>query len=130
MRKLFVAATAALLSLAIVAAPASAKPKYTAADFDYVATIDCGWGPFTVGSGVDTASPFVELYTGIELLPVEWKLQIGEDTYHELIPNRYRGVRLTCSYDDGVATGKVKVVVKLDQFLDRLRAARGRGRDA
>jgi hypothetical protein len=115
MRKLLVAGMAALLSLAIVAAPASAK-RHSAEEFDYVATIDCGFGPWVVGSGVDTASPFVELNTGVELHPVEWSLQIGDATYEERIPNRYRGIRLTCSYDDGFATGKVRVVVKLDQF--------------
>jgi hypothetical protein len=109
MRKLFVAGMATLLSLTIAAAPASAK-KLSADDFESVATIDCGHKPMRVGSGLDTASPFVDLKTGKQYLPVEWHVRVGDATFDEVIPNDYKGHRSVCSYDDGVATGTVTVV--------------------
>ena len=110
MRKLLVAGMATLLSLAIMAAPASAK-KYSADDFDYVATIDCGPGPaMVVGAGVETSSPFVDLKTGRTFLPVEWHVTFEGGSFDEVIENSYKGRRMVCSYDDGFATGEVTVV--------------------
>jgi hypothetical protein len=109
MRKPLVAGMAALLFLMIAAAPASAK-KHPPDAFDSVATIDCGHGPMRVGSGLDTASPFVDLKTGKRYLPVEWHVAFGDTSFDEVIPNRYKGRRLVCSYDDGFATGTVTVV--------------------
>ena len=110
MRKLLVAGTATLLTLAIAAMPASAK-KHSPDEFDSVAALDCGHGPaMRVGSGLDTASPFVDLKTGKQYLPVEWRVRIGDMAFEEVIPNEYKGHRVVCRYDDGTATGTVTVV--------------------
>src|SRR5215213_9814875 len=110
MRKLLTPGLSALLCMAVIAAPASAK-KHSAAEFDYVATIDCGHGkPMVVGSGMDTAAPLVDLKTGRRFLPVEWHVAVGDSTYDEVITPAPAGRRTTCGYDDGEATGTVVVV--------------------
>ena len=110
MRKTLTVGLSALLCMAILAAPASAK-KHSASGFDYIATIDCDRGkPMVVGSGVDTASPFVDLKTGRRFLPVEWHLTIGSASYDEVITPSPAGRRIVCSYDDGWAKGTVTVV--------------------
>jgi hypothetical protein len=110
MRNLITAGISALLCMALVAAPASAK-KHSAAEFDYIATIDCGHGkPMVVGSGMDTAEPLVDLKTGRRFLPAEWHLAIGTFAYDEVISPAPAGRRMACSYDDGEATGTVVVV--------------------
>ena len=124
MRNLFAAGMAALLCLALAAAPAAAKKrgdKHSADEFSYVATIDCGRGPMVVGSGDNTSDPFVVLRTGKRFLPAEWHVRWDGGGFDEVIPNTYRGRRLWCTYDDGFATGWVKVVVD--------HAGHGRGRD-
>ena|SRR5215213_6231556 len=110
MRNLITAGISALLCMALVAAPASAK-KHSPAEFDYIATIDCGHGkPMVVGSGMDTAAPLVDLKTGRRFLPVEWHLAVGTSAYDEVITPAPAGRRMTCGYDDGEAKGTVVVV--------------------
>jgi hypothetical protein len=109
MRKLLAAGMAALLCLALAAAPASAK-KHAAGEFSYVATIDCGHGPMVVGSGDDTSNPFVVLKTGKRFQPVEWHVTYPGGAVDEIIPDAPRGHRMVCGYDDGFATGTVTVV--------------------
>jgi hypothetical protein len=113
MRKLFAAGMAALLCLALAAAPASAKKrgdKHTADEFSYIATIDCGRGPMVVGSGDNTSDPFVVLRTGKRFLPVEWHVRWEGGGFDEVIPDAPRGRRMWCTYDDGFAKGWVVVV--------------------
>ena len=111
MPKLVPAVMAALLCLALAAAPASAK-KHSPDEFDFIATLDCGHGPMTIGSGVDTASPFVDLETGRIFQPVEWHVTTPGGPFDEIEPNQPKGKRQTCRYDDGVAVGNV-IVVKM-----------------
>ena len=121
MRKLLTAGLSALLCMAILAAPASAK-KHSASDFDYIATIDCGHGqPMVVGSGMDTAAPLIDLKTGRRFLPVEWHLTFDGSSYDEVVTTSAEGRRMACAYDDGYATGTL-IVVKAGN-------ANGRGRD-
>jgi hypothetical protein len=116
MRKLLVFGVAVLASLAIGAAPAAARkhdqpPKHTADEFSYVATLNCGQGPMVVGSGDNTADPFVELQTGQRYFPLMWHVKWDGGGFHEVLPNPQRGGRrMLCSYDDGFATGVVIVV--------------------
>jgi hypothetical protein len=110
MRKLFTVGMAAVLCLAIAASPAAAK-KHSAADFPFIATLDCGHGgPMVVGAGVDTADPFVDLKTGKNYLPLEWHVRIGDMAFDEIIERSVKGHPMTCSYDDGEAVGEVVVV--------------------
>ena len=110
MRKLLTSGLSALLCLAVIAAPASAK-KHSASTYDYIATIDCGHGkPMVVGSGMDTAAPLVDLKTGRQFLPVEWHLAVGTFSYDEVISPAPAGRRIACDYDDGEAKGTVVVV--------------------
>lgn len=113
MRKLFAAGMAALLCLALAAAPASAKKradKHSADEFSYVATINCGRGPMVVGSGDNTADPFVVLRTGKRFYPVEWHVRWEGGGFDEVIADAPRGRRMWCTYDDGFAKGWVLVV--------------------
>src|SRR5687768_14670897 len=59
LRKITTLGTAAVVALALSAAPASAKqpPK---GEFDYYAQLDCGSGAMEVGSGSDLWSTFVD----------------------------------------------------------------------
>lgn len=110
MSKLLTAGMATLCCLAVLAAPASAK-KHAASEYDYIATIACGHGKsMTVGSGVDTTSPLVDLKTGRKLLPAEWHIAYDGGTYDEVVSPAPVGRRITCRYDDGFATGIVIVV--------------------
>jgi hypothetical protein len=124
MRNLFAAGMAALLCLALAAAPAAAKKrgdKHSADEFSYVATIDCGRGPMVVGSGDNTSDPFVVLRTGKRFLPAEWHVRWDGGGFDEVVSPAPRGRRMWCTYDDGFATGWVAVV--------KDRGGHGHGRD-
>ena len=116
MRKMLATGLAAVACLAIGAAPAAAKkkerpPKHTADEFSYVATLDCGPGPMVVGSGDNTSDPFVDLHSGKVYLPLEWHVTWDGGGFDEILPSPRKGGRaMTCSYDDGFATGTVVVV--------------------
>jgi hypothetical protein len=108
MRKLITAATAAILTVGIAAAPASAK-KVDAAGFSYIATIDCGSGNITVGSSDDMYAPLVDLKTGKSYLPIAWHVRFGDQEIVDsngVVSKKARD----CSYDDGFATGTVTVI--------------------
>ena len=108
LRKIATLGTAAVVALALSAAPASAKKPVNASAFSYVATIDCGSGPFQVGSTDDLWAPLVDLRTGKKLKPIAWNVSGEGFAVEESIaePKKHSAV---CSYDDGVATGTVTV---------------------
>ena len=103
MRKLLTATVATLFCLALVAAPASAKRAYT-----YTATIDCGQGPVVVGSYDNLWAHLEELDSDRRYKPVEWHVTVGGRSIDIVKPGNGRK-RVTCSYDDGQATGTVVV---------------------
>jgi hypothetical protein len=109
MLKLPAAGMATLVSLTLLAAPAVAK-KPDPSTFSYVATIDCGKGPFQIGSGDDVWSPFVDLHNGKTYQPVEWHVKAGDSRFDLVNPDPEKGKRSVCTYDDGVATGTVTLV--------------------
>ena len=106
MRKLFTAGTATLLLLAAGAPAASAKPK---TDYSYIATIDCGSGPMTVGSTDDLFAPLVDLSTGRRYRPLAWDVAVGSESIQVTSGKHIPKHAVDCSYDDGVATGTVTV---------------------
>src|SRR2546430_16835287 len=109
MLKLPAAGMAAIVSLTLFAGPASAK-KPDPSTFSYVATVDCGKGPFKIGSGDDVWSPFVDLKNGKAYQPVEWHVKAGDSSFDLVNPDAPKGKRDVCGYDDGVATGTVTLV--------------------
>jgi hypothetical protein len=109
MLKLSAAGMAAVVSVTLFATPASAK-KPDPSKFSYVATVDCGKGPFQIGSGDDVWSPFVDLHNGQSYEPVAWHVKAGESLFDLTNPDAPKGKRSVCSYDDGTATGTVTLV--------------------
>jgi hypothetical protein len=105
-RKLLAAGAVAVVSLALVAGPASAKKPR---DYAYFATIDCGSGPVRVGSGEDLWAPLVDLASGKKYKPVAWNVTVGEFVLQETKNDAPRKHAVDCSYSDGVATGTVTV---------------------
>ena len=110
MRKL-ITGIATLAILALVASPAAAHPKskFPRAPYTYVATIDCGSGPVTVGSYDDLWADLEDLDSRKRYRPVEWHVTVGENSFDEVKDGRVKKHRTACSYDDGVATGTVVV---------------------
>ena len=104
--KLATLGTAALVALTL-AAPASAK-KPPRGEFSFVAVIDCGDGPTTVGSTDDLWAPLVDLRTGKKYKPIAWSVSGDWGSLEESIrePKKHSAV---CSYDDGGAAGTVTV---------------------
>jgi hypothetical protein len=107
LRKIATYGTAAIVALALSAAPASAK-KPPKRGFDYYAQIDCGWGPMQVGSGTDLWSTLVDLETGRRYKPIAWDVS-GEGFSVQETKSEPKKHSAVCSYDDGVATGTVTV---------------------
>ena len=106
MRKPLTATLATILFTVLLASPAAAKTE-----FAYVATIDCGSGSVVVGSQKTIWSALEELETGRTYKPVEWHLTVGGRNIDIVKPGEGRE-RLSCSYDDGEATGTVVVDVR------------------
>ena len=109
MRKLL-AGMATLLCFALIAAPASAKPKPPAASYDVIATIDCGKKPMVVGSGNDLWAPLVDLKTGRQFLPVAFNVVFEGEAIDLVNPDPPRGRQVVCSYEDPDVTGTVTLV--------------------
>jgi hypothetical protein len=107
LRKLATLGTAAVVALALLAAPASAK-KPPKSSFDYYAQLDCGSGPMQVGSGSDLWSTFVDLETGRKYKPIVWDVS-GEGFVVQETKSEPKKHSVVCAYDDGVATGTVTV---------------------
>ena len=107
LRKIATFGTAAVVALALSAAPASAKqpPK---GPFDYYAQLDCGSGVMEVGSGSDLWSTFVDLETGRKYKPIAWDVS-GEGFVVKETRSEPKKHSVVCAYDDGVATGTVTV---------------------
>ena len=111
LRKLAALGTAAVVALALSAAPASAKqpPK---GPFDYVAQLDCGAGIMEVGAGADLWSTFHDLATGEKYKPIAWNVS-GEvnGKPFSVVESRSEPKKhsVACRYDDGVAKGTVTV---------------------
>ena len=85
-----------------------------------MATINCGRGPMEVGSGDNTADPFVELKYGKKYFPIVWHVKWDGGKFHEVLPNPVKGGRpMVCSYDDGFAKGFVIVVKERGNGRDR-----------
>jgi hypothetical protein len=113
MRKLFTAGTAAILTLTLAASPAVAKKQrgLDPAQFAYIATIDCGFKPMTVGSGEELYSPMYELRTGLKLQPIAWNVTFpGGGSMVDSSGVKTRLSRV-CAYSDGYATGTVTVTL-------------------
>jgi hypothetical protein len=106
LRKIATFGTAAVVALAMLAAPASAKKPVSADAFSYIAQIDCGSGPLEVGSTDDMWAPLVDLRTGKKLKPIAWKVS-GEGFSVDETNGKPNKQSVTCAYDDGVATGTV-----------------------
>lgn len=108
LRKIATLGTAAVVALAMSAAPASAKKPVNADAFSYIAQIDCGGGLLQVGSTDDLWAPLVDLRTGRKYKPIAWNVAGEGFALDEAIadPKKHSAV---CSYDDGVATGTVTV---------------------
>ena len=107
MRKLLAAGMAATALLGVAAGTAEAKPgKHV---FTYVATIDCGSGPLTVGSTDDLFAPLVDTASHHRYQPLAWDVVVGDRAIQVSDGDKLYPHRADCSYDDGVATGKVTV---------------------
>jgi hypothetical protein len=108
LRKIATFGTAAVVALAMLAAPASAKKAPSADSFSFVATIDCGDGPREVGSTDDLYAPLVDLSTGKKYKPIAWAVSGDWGSLEDSIaePKKHSAV---CSYDDGMAAGTVTV---------------------
>jgi hypothetical protein len=105
-----VAGTVALAG-AVAAVPAAADTgPQDPADFAYVATINCGRGNVKVGTGERIFAPFVNMKTGRRYWPVAWNVTAGEHTIRETKPHTGDKRKLRCHYDDGQATGTVKIL--------------------
>jgi hypothetical protein len=114
MRNLITAATAAILTLTLVASPAVAKKHRGGLDpaqFAYIATIDCGSKPMTVGSGEELYSPMYDLKTGRKLQPIAWNVTFpGGGSLVDSSGVESKKARV-CDYSDGYATGTVTVTL-------------------
>lgn len=117
MRKLLMAGTAAVVSLALAALPAAAKDRAPEEPFTYTATIDCGSGPWVVGSHDDLWAPLVELESRRAFHPVAWDVVFAGQSIKATKPGTVHKRTTVCSYDDGMAAGTVTV-------LGRFRPAR------
>ena len=106
LRHIATLATSALVALALVVAPASAKKPPSADDFSYIAQIDCGDGPRQVGSSDDLWAPLVDLGTGEKYRPIAWHVS-GEGFAVDETSGKPNKHATTCAYHDGVATGTV-----------------------
>jgi hypothetical protein len=135
MRKLLMAAVAALLCLGMAAGTASAKPKNKPQpkpkpEYTYTATIDCGRGPVSVGSYDDMWADLEDLDSKRRYKPIEWHVKVGDMAIDESKPGeRRRQPRVVCSYDDGMAKGTVVVKYDIGFLLDDWRDVRSRYRD-
>jgi hypothetical protein len=107
MRKLLAAGMAASALFGIAAGTADAKPGKHA--FTYIATIDCGSGPITVGSTDDLFAPLVDLASGRRYQPVAWDVVADGREIQMQERDKLPKHSVDCSYDDGVATGTVTV---------------------
>jgi hypothetical protein len=107
MRTQLAAGMAALSLLGLTATAASAKAAKNTA-YTYLATIDCGSGPRSVGSGDDLFAPLVDLATGRKYHPVAWDVVAGGNRIQVSRPGRPKHA-VDCSYDDGEAVGTVTV---------------------
>lgn len=107
LRKIATLGTAAVVALALLAAPASAK-RPAERSFDYYAQLDCGSGVMEVGSGSDLWSTFVDLETGRKYKPIAWNVS-GEGFAVVETKSEPKKHSVVCSYDDGVASGTVTV---------------------
>ena len=107
LRKIATFGTAAVVALALAAAPASAKQPPKGA-FDFIAQIDCGSGVMEVGSGSDLWSTLVDLETGRKYKPIAWDVS-GEGFAVKETRSEPKKHSVACAYDDGVATGTVTV---------------------
>ena len=107
LRKIATFGTAAVVALALAAAPASAK-KPLRGEFSYTAQIDCGSGPVEVGSTDDLWAPLVDVRTGKKYKPIAWSVSGDWGSLDEAIadPKKHSAV---CRYDDGEAAGTVTV---------------------
>jgi hypothetical protein len=114
MRKLLTAGMAALICLAMVTAPASARSsKPPSANFSYTATIDCGQGPITVGSFSSLWTDLVDVETSKRYKPVAWEIFLPGRTDPIVAAKPASGKpTVECSYDDGGATGTVTVLAR------------------
>jgi hypothetical protein len=107
MRKLLVAGTAALLSVALSAGPAAAK-KAPEGDL-FPATIDCGDGPVDVVSTADIFAPLVDVETGKKYKPLHWEIVFDGETLTFDSGKKIGKHAVGCAYDDGMAVGTVTV---------------------
>ena len=98
--------TAALVALSLLAAPASAKKPPRAEQFSFLAQVDCGDGPFQVGSTDDLFAPLVDLATGTKYRPIAWKVS-GEGFAVDETNGKANKHSVVCAYDDGTAKGTV-----------------------
>jgi hypothetical protein len=106
-RKLFAAGMAATALFGIAAGTAQATPgKHV---FTYIATIDCGSGPITVGSTDDLFAPLVDLESGRKYRPVAWDVTVDGRVIQIQERDKLPKHSVDCSYDDGIATGTVTV---------------------
>jgi hypothetical protein len=99
-------ATIAVLAMAMLAGPASAKSPH--GDFTYFAQIDCGQGTVEVGSGDDLWSPLVDLDSGKKYKPIAWHVS-GDGFAVDEVKSEAKKHAVVCSYSDGEATGTVTV---------------------
>lgn len=107
MRKLLAAGMAATALLGVAAGTAEATPgKHL---YTYVATIDCGSGPMTVGSTDDLFAPLVDTASHRRYQPVSWDVVVGDRAIQMRADDKLYRHSVDCSYDDGVATGTVTV---------------------
>jgi hypothetical protein len=107
MRKLLAAGMAATALLGVTAGTAEATPgKHL---ITYIATIDCGSGPITVGSTDDLFAPLVDLGSHHRYQPVAWDVVVDGRAIQMRDGDKLYKHSVDCSYDDGVATGTVTV---------------------
>jgi hypothetical protein len=108
--RLPIAALAALVLTLAVAGPASAKqPLPNPADFSYIATIDCGYGPLQVGSTDDIYAPLVDLANGRTYEPVAWDVSFGDFHFVDSKDGVTKHNSVECSYVDEWVAGTVTV---------------------
>jgi hypothetical protein len=106
LRKLATLGTAAVVALALLAAPASATAPGKQ-QFSRTAVLDCGSGPFQAGANDALWSPLVDLRSGQQYKPVAWDVA-GEGFAVSVSKNQTKD-SVVCSYDDGEASGTVTV---------------------
>jgi hypothetical protein len=107
MRKLLAAGMAATALLGVAAGTAEAKPGKQV--FTYIATIDCGSGPITVGSTDDLFAPLVDLASGRRYQPIAWDVVVDGRAIQMRAGDKQFKHSVDCAYDDGVAAGTVTV---------------------